>query len=91
MSNADPIRDLELLVRSRYGLIVIDTAEDERAVPDADARRAILTIHLKRRGQDPGALSLDALIDATMGSAGRRSSRWLSRRFTAPSPPEERL
>jgi hypothetical protein len=31
MSKADPIRDLELLVRSSYGLIVIDTAEDERA------------------------------------------------------------
>jgi len=27
----DPLRDLELLIRSRYGLIVVDTVEDERA------------------------------------------------------------
>ncbi len=31
MSHNDPIRDLELLIRSRYGLLVIETAEDERA------------------------------------------------------------
>ncbi len=27
----DPLRDLELLIRSRYGLIVIDTVEEDRA------------------------------------------------------------
>ena len=31
MSNSDPLRDIELLVRSRHGLIVIDTPEEERA------------------------------------------------------------
>jgi len=31
MTRNDPIRDLELLIRSRYGLLVLDTAEDERA------------------------------------------------------------
>jgi AAA+ superfamily predicted ATPase len=31
MSHNDPIRDLELLIRSRYGLLVMETAEDERA------------------------------------------------------------
>lgn len=31
MSSTDPLRDIELLVRSRHGLIVIDTPEEERA------------------------------------------------------------
>lgn len=31
MQRADPLRDIELLVRSRHGLIVIDTMEEERA------------------------------------------------------------
>jgi len=31
MTKHDPLHDLELLIRSRYGLIVIETAEDERA------------------------------------------------------------
>jgi AAA+ superfamily predicted ATPase len=31
MERKDPLRDIELLIRSRHGLIVIDTAEDERA------------------------------------------------------------
>jgi SpoVK/Ycf46/Vps4 family AAA+-type ATPase len=31
MTKADPLHDLELLLRSRYGLIVIDTAEEDRA------------------------------------------------------------
>ncbi len=31
MDRKDPLRDIELLIRSRHGLIVIDTAEDERA------------------------------------------------------------
>jgi len=31
MTRNDPLHDLELLIRSRYGLIVIETAEDDRA------------------------------------------------------------
>ncbi len=31
MPRHDPVHDLELLIRSRYGLIVIETAEDDRA------------------------------------------------------------
>jgi SpoVK/Ycf46/Vps4 family AAA+-type ATPase len=31
MDHTDPLRDVELLVRSRHGLIVIDTQEEERA------------------------------------------------------------
>lgn len=31
MSGSDPLHDIELLIRSRYGLIVVETAEDERA------------------------------------------------------------
>jgi MoxR-like ATPase len=31
MSKADPLRDIELLLRSRYGFIVINTQEEERA------------------------------------------------------------
>ena len=31
MERADPLRDVELLVRSRHGLVVIDTVEEERA------------------------------------------------------------
>jgi SpoVK/Ycf46/Vps4 family AAA+-type ATPase len=31
MERKDPLHDIELLIRSRHGLIIIDTAEDERA------------------------------------------------------------
>ena len=31
MATRDPLKDIELLIRSRHGLIVIDTAEEERA------------------------------------------------------------
>jgi hypothetical protein len=31
MTKNDPLHDVELLIRSRYGLIVIETAEDDRA------------------------------------------------------------
>ena len=31
MLKKDPLRDVELLIRSRHGLVVIDTAEEERA------------------------------------------------------------
>ncbi|HET9438747.1 MAG TPA: hypothetical protein VFO52_01170, partial [Longimicrobiales bacterium] len=31
MQPDDPLRDIELLIKSRHGLIVIDTAEEERA------------------------------------------------------------
>jgi SpoVK/Ycf46/Vps4 family AAA+-type ATPase len=31
MTKTDPLRDIELLIRSRYGLIVINTPEEERA------------------------------------------------------------
>lgn len=30
MTGADPLRDLELLIRSRYGIISVDTAEEDR-------------------------------------------------------------
>jgi hypothetical protein len=39
-------------------------------LPDADARRAILAVHLKRRGQDVAAFDLDALVTATDGFSG---------------------
>ncbi len=31
METSDPLRDVELLVRSRHGLVVVDTVEEERA------------------------------------------------------------
>jgi len=31
MTRHDPLHDIELLIRSRYGLVVIETAEDDRA------------------------------------------------------------
>ena len=31
MQTNDPLRDVELLVRSRHGLVIIDTVEEERA------------------------------------------------------------
>ena len=31
MPTSDPLKDLELLIRSRYGVIVLDTAEEDRA------------------------------------------------------------
>ena len=31
MTKTDPLRDIELLVRSHYGLIVINTPEQDRA------------------------------------------------------------
>ena len=31
MQDTDPLRDVELLVRSRHGLVIIDTVEEERA------------------------------------------------------------
>jgi AAA+ superfamily predicted ATPase len=39
-------------------------------LPDADARRAILEIHLRRRRQDPLKFSLDGLVAATDGFSG---------------------
>ena len=36
--NSDPLHDLELLIRSRYGALLLDTAEDDRA--EALAQRA---------------------------------------------------
>jgi AAA+ superfamily predicted ATPase len=39
-------------------------------LPDAETRREIFQIHLKSRGQDPGAFDLDALAAATPGFSG---------------------
>jgi SpoVK/Ycf46/Vps4 family AAA+-type ATPase len=39
-------------------------------LPDRDSRRAILEIHLKRRGRDPGQFDLDALAAASEGFSG---------------------
>lgn len=39
-------------------------------LPGADARRAILSIHLKRRGLQPDLFALDALVEATAGFSG---------------------
>ncbi|HSH46904.1 MAG TPA: AAA family ATPase [Longimicrobiales bacterium] len=39
-------------------------------LPDEDARRQILDIHLSRRNQDPGAFDLEALAAATDGFSG---------------------
>ena len=34
MSAADPVADLELLVRSRYGIVHVDTVESPHHYPD---------------------------------------------------------
>jgi len=39
-------------------------------LPDAEARSALLTIHLKRRGKDPGGFDLPTLVQATEGFGG---------------------
>ncbi len=39
-------------------------------LPDADARRGVFEIHLRRRGQDPGTFDLDALATASRGFSG---------------------
>ena len=39
-------------------------------LPDAEARRAILDIHLRRRRQDPGRFALAELVAATDGFSG---------------------
>ena len=39
-------------------------------LPDAEARKAILAVHLKKRSQDVAAFDLDALVAATDGFSG---------------------
>ena len=39
-------------------------------LPNSDARRAILSIHLDRRRQDPGTFALDRLVEAMDGFTG---------------------
>jgi len=39
-------------------------------LPDAEEREAIFSIHLKKRGRDPGKFSLQALAAATVGYSG---------------------
>ena len=39
-------------------------------LPDADTRRAIFRIHLRKRGHDPAAFDLEALARATDGFSG---------------------
>ena len=39
-------------------------------LPVEEARRAIFDIHLKKRGQDPAAFDIDALVAATEGFSG---------------------
>ncbi len=54
----------ELLRRGRFDdLFFVD-------LPDHDARRAILALHLRKRGRDPKAFDLDALAEATRELSG---------------------
>jgi hypothetical protein len=39
-------------------------------LPDADARKAIFELHLRRRGQDVAAFEIDTLVAATEGFSG---------------------
>lgn len=39
-------------------------------LPDEEARAAILTIHLRKRGQDPTLFDMDGLVEATAGFSG---------------------
>jgi hypothetical protein len=39
-------------------------------LPDAEARAALFSIHLKKRGKDPGAFDLTRLVGATEGYGG---------------------
>jgi AAA+ superfamily predicted ATPase len=39
-------------------------------LPGAESRRAILSIHLRRRGLEPGSLDLGALVEVTAGYSG---------------------
>jgi AAA+ superfamily predicted ATPase len=39
-------------------------------LPEADARRQIFAIHLKKRNRDPGRFDLDALVNASHGFSG---------------------
>ena len=39
-------------------------------LPDADARRAILQIHLRKRGKDAAAFDLDKVVAATVDFSG---------------------
>lgn len=39
-------------------------------LPDRDARRAVLDLHLRRRGRDPARFDLDALAEAADGFSG---------------------
>jgi SpoVK/Ycf46/Vps4 family AAA+-type ATPase len=54
MHRTDPLRDLELLVRSRHGLILVDTPEDERVATllrhSADALGLALFLWSRTRG-----------------------------------------
>jgi SpoVK/Ycf46/Vps4 family AAA+-type ATPase len=54
----------ELLRKGRFDeIFFVDLPPDE-------ARRAILSIHLRRRGRDPEAFDLDALVRASSGYTG---------------------
>ncbi len=39
-------------------------------LPGSDARRAVLSLHLKRRGHDPAAIDLEPLVQASEGFSG---------------------
>ncbi len=49
--NGDPLHDLELLIRSRYGALLVDTAEDDRAAAlvESAAERMQLSLFVWRR------------------------------------------
>ncbi len=61
----DPLRDLELLIRSRYGLILLATDEEERAESllrhVADRLKAPLYVWTRTRGLQSPELPRDAL------------------------------
>ena len=75
MNKKDPLHDIELLVRSRHGLIVIDTAEEERAElllrHLADRVRLPLLVWSRTRGlrRDAAAQGVYGTTDAQQALA----------------------
>jgi SpoVK/Ycf46/Vps4 family AAA+-type ATPase len=71
MTKHDPLHDLELLIRSRYGLIVIETAEDERAetILRLAADRASLPLFLWSRTRGLRRDGANSAVSGTTDSA----------------------
>jgi SpoVK/Ycf46/Vps4 family AAA+-type ATPase len=81
------LRDLALMIQSRYPFIAVDTSEEDREtffvdLPNAEERREIFAIHLRKRKRDPRLfdLALHSLL-ARRGvgrSRGNVCRRWLA-------------